>query len=69
MPANTPREVIDTLYRETSKALGTPAIQAQLAKIGVEPMPMTQGQFDKFFRDDVEANVALVKAANIPRQQ
>jgi hypothetical protein len=29
---------------------------------------MTVAQFDKFFKDDVATNLALVKAANIPRQ-
>ena len=29
---------------------------------------MTMEQFGKFFRDDVAANVALVKAAKIPTQ-
>jgi tripartite-type tricarboxylate transporter receptor subunit TctC len=68
LPANTPRDIVDTLYRETAGALQTPAVQAQLAKLGVEPMNMNLEQFAKFFRDDVEANLALVKAANIPRQ-
>jgi len=31
-------------------------------------MPMGFEQFGQFFRDDVAANVALVKAANIPTQ-
>jgi tripartite-type tricarboxylate transporter receptor subunit TctC len=68
LPANTPRDIVDTLYRETAAALQTPAVQAQLAKLGVEPMRMTLEQFAAFFRQDVEANLALVKAANIPRQ-
>jgi hypothetical protein len=29
---------------------------------------MALEQFGRFFRDDAEANLALVKAANIPRQ-
>jgi hypothetical protein len=29
---------------------------------------MNLDQFGKFFRDDVEANLALVNAAHIPRQ-
>ena len=29
---------------------------------------MTMAQFGKFFRDDVAANIALVKAAKIPTQ-
>jgi len=31
-------------------------------------MPMTQAEFAKFLKDDIEANVALVKAAKIPTQ-
>jgi tripartite-type tricarboxylate transporter receptor subunit TctC len=68
LPANTPRDIVDTLYRETAAAVQMPTVQAQLAKLGVEPMSMTLEQFAKFFREDVEANLALVKAANIPRQ-
>jgi tripartite-type tricarboxylate transporter receptor subunit TctC len=68
LPANTPHDIVEMLYRETSAALQTPNVQAQLAKLGVEPMRMTLEQFAKFFREDVEANLALVKAANIPRQ-
>jgi tripartite-type tricarboxylate transporter receptor subunit TctC len=68
LPAKTPRDIVDKLHRETAKALQTPAVQASLEKLGVELMPMTVEQFGTFFKDDVEAAVALVKAANIPRQ-
>jgi hypothetical protein len=44
-------------------------VQERLPTLGVEPMPMSLEQFDKYFRDDVEANVRLVKAANILAQQ
>ena len=37
-------------------------------QIGVEKLPMTVAEFDKFFKDDVTTNLELVKAANIPRQ-
>lgn len=46
-----------------------PAVQERLAALGVEPMPLSLEQFDKYFRDDVEATVSLVKAANIVAQQ
>ena len=68
LPAQTPRDIVDRLHRETATALQAPAVQARLAQLGVEPMPMTLEQFGKFFRDDAEANLTLVKAANIPRQ-
>ena len=43
-------------------------VQERFKQLGVEPMPMTIAQFETFFRDDVEAAVALVKAADIPKQ-
>jgi tripartite-type tricarboxylate transporter receptor subunit TctC len=45
-----------------------PAVQARLAGLGVEPLPMTQAQFQDFFKKDIAANLELVKAANIPTQ-
>lgn len=68
VPAHTPREIVERLHRETAKALQEPAVRAQFAQLGVEPMPMSQQQFAKFFQDDVAANLALVKAAHIPTQ-
>lgn len=68
LPAQTPRQIVERLHRETAKALQTPAVQTRLAALGVEPMPMDMEQFGKFFREDVEANVALVKVAKIPIQ-
>ena len=45
-----------------------PAVQERFKSLGVEPMPMTVAEFGKFFKDDIAANLALVKAANIPTQ-
>jgi tripartite-type tricarboxylate transporter receptor subunit TctC len=67
-PVKTPREIVVRLHQETEKALQLSAVRERLAKLGVEPMPMSIEQFDKYFRDDVAANVQLVKAANIPTQ-
>ena len=68
VPAKTPRAVVEKLQQEVAKALQAPPVQARFATLGVEPMPMTLGEFDKFFRDDVAAAVALVKAAKIQTQ-
>ena len=43
-------------------------MQERLANIGVEKLPMTVAEFEQFFKDDVAANLELVKAANIPKQ-
>jgi hypothetical protein len=50
------------------KALALPGVQERLVKIGVEPMPMTVAEFGAFFKDEIAANLALVKAAKIPTQ-
>ena len=68
LPAKTPRPIVEKLHRETVKALQSPAVHERFATLGVEPMPMTLDQFASFFREDVAANVALVKAAKIPKQ-
>jgi tripartite-type tricarboxylate transporter receptor subunit TctC len=64
-PNKTPRNIVDKLHDETQKALAMPAVQEKLAKLGVQPMPMSVDQFDKFFRDDVAATVKLAKDAGI----
>jgi len=68
VPANTPGDIVARLERETAAALRTPTVHAQLAQLGVEPMAMNREQFTKFFRDDVAANLELVKIAKIPTQ-
>jgi tripartite-type tricarboxylate transporter receptor subunit TctC len=68
LPAKTPQPIVDRLAAEIARALQTDEVKARLAQLGVEPMPMTQGEFAQFTRDDIAANVALVKAAKIPTQ-
>ena len=68
LPAKTPHEITEKLAREIGRALEETAVQSRLATLGVEPMLMTQPAFAKFLHEDIEANVALVKAAKIPTQ-
>ncbi len=68
LPAKTPRDIVERLHRETTKALQAPEVQARFKKLGVEPFAVTLEQFAAFFKDDIAAAQALVKAANIKRQ-
>lgn len=68
LPAKTPNEIVIRLHNETVLALQMASVRELMAKLGAEPMPMSLAQFDKYFRDDVETNITLVKAANIPMQ-
>jgi tripartite-type tricarboxylate transporter receptor subunit TctC len=64
-PAKTPRDIVQKLHDVTDKALGVPALQEKLAKLGVEPKQMSVEEFGQFFRDDVAATAQLAKEANI----
>jgi len=68
MHSKTPAAVVQRLHQEIGKALQVPAVQQRMRQIGAEPMPMSQPEFDKYFRADVAANVKLAKDANIPQQ-
>ena len=65
VPAKTPRDIINKLHEETKKALNMPAVQERLAKLGVQPMPMSVDEFEKFARDDVAETVKLAKEVGI----
>ena len=64
-PPKTPRSIVNKLHDETQKALDMPEIGERLAKLGVQPRPMSVEQFERFVRDDVAATVKLAKDANI----
>ena len=66
VPAGTPRDIVDKLYRETEKALANKEVQASLAQLGAEPMLMPPDQFDREIAREISTNAALVKAAGIP---
>ena len=51
--------IVDKLHDEVVNALALPSVQERLAKIGVEKLPMTVAEFDRFFKDDVAANLEL----------
>jgi tripartite-type tricarboxylate transporter receptor subunit TctC len=64
-PARTPRNIIDRLYRETASALQTAGVSEKFNALGVTAMDMRPAQFDEYVRDEIAANGALIKAANI----
>jgi tripartite-type tricarboxylate transporter receptor subunit TctC len=68
LPAKTPPAIVAKLHGEIVKAIQTPEVQARFKQLGVEPMPGSQAEFAKFFKDDVAAMVELAKAAKIPTQ-
>ena len=66
VPAETPRDIVGRLYRETARALHDPAVRDSLAGLGAEQNLMEPKAFDAEIRREIAANAALVKAAGIP---
>jgi len=65
VPANTPRQIVENLQRETLKALDAPKVQAKLATMGVDRMDMTPSEFDAYVAKQIDADAALVKAVGL----
>jgi tripartite-type tricarboxylate transporter receptor subunit TctC len=65
VPARTPRHIVETLHRETLKALRTPNVEDKFATLGLEPMVMPPAEFDAHVKAEIRANAALINAAGI----
>ena len=66
VPAETPRDIVDKLYRETARALANPAVKESLAGLGAEQNLLEPRAFDGEIKKEIAGNAALVKAAGIP---
>jgi len=65
MPSKTPRDIVEKFHAAAMKVLATPAMQARLKQLAVDPMPMTPAEMDKFVESELAANEKLIKAAGI----
>jgi tripartite-type tricarboxylate transporter receptor subunit TctC len=65
LPVKTPRELVERLNRECVIALQDPKVQAKLAALGVEPMPMQPAAFDAYVRKEIEINRQLVRSIGL----
>ena len=54
VPAGTPKEIVDLLYREIKKIVGDPDTQAKLATLGFVPIANTPEEFGKRIKDEME---------------
>ena len=64
-PKGTPAPVIDTLSKAVAAALVDPMMQAKMANLGAEPMPMGPDAFGKLVADDTEKWGKVIRAADI----
>jgi len=61
----TPPAIVEKLRVETERVLKLPEVQSKFKPQGIEPMPLTPAQFDALIKKEVDANIALVKAAGL----
>jgi tripartite-type tricarboxylate transporter receptor subunit TctC len=64
-PGKTPREILDFWNRELVKALKDPAINAELAKHGLQPMPGTREELAQYIDRETEKWGKVVREAKI----
>jgi len=65
VPAKTPRDVVARLHAEVAKAVQSPDMKERLAKLGADPMLATPEQFATQFKNEIAANIELIKKAGI----
>jgi len=64
-PAGTPKEIVDRLNSEMMKAMEMPDVRERIAKLGVEPMPMSPAQFDALILEEARVLGPIMKAAGV----
>jgi tripartite-type tricarboxylate transporter receptor subunit TctC len=64
-PSGTPAEIIDRLNKEINTGLADAKMKAQIANLGVDPMPMTPTEFGKLIADEIEKWAKVIRLANI----
>jgi tripartite-type tricarboxylate transporter receptor subunit TctC len=62
-PAGTSRDIVMTLNRQIVSDLNTPALKAQFAAQGLEPVGNTPEQFAAYMRDEAQKWAKVVKAS------
>jgi tripartite-type tricarboxylate transporter receptor subunit TctC len=67
-PAGTPPQVIEKVAADLQRAWGDPEVKARLAKIGLEPMPMTPAQFNQFVKAEIDDAARVLAAAGVKPQ-
>ena len=64
-PKDTPPDIIATLNHAVNAVLADPKLQARLAELGGEPMPVTSTQFGKLVAEETDKWAKVIRAANI----
>lgn len=64
-PSKTPSPIIDKMNAQIIQVMKSPAVVAQLDKLGAEPMLMAPKKFDQMVRDEMAAAAIIVKESGM----
>jgi tripartite-type tricarboxylate transporter receptor subunit TctC len=64
-PKSTTPEIIDKLNKEIGALISEPQMKARLVSLGVEPKPMTPGEFGKFVAEEYEKWADVIRRADV----
>src|SRR3954470_9646055 len=67
-PANTPKDIVNKLSRETARILKLPDVSARLADLGAEPVGGTPEQFSAHIKSEIAKWAKVIKDANVELQ-
>jgi tripartite-type tricarboxylate transporter receptor subunit TctC len=63
VPAGTPREVIDRLHAEFTRALGAPDVREKILNLGAEPVGNRPEEFAAYIKREAEKYARVIKAS------
>ncbi|MDB5810534.1 MAG: LacI family transcriptional regulator [Betaproteobacteria bacterium] len=67
-PANTPKDIVNKLSRETARILKQPDVSARLSDLGAEPVGGTPEQFAAHIKTEIAKWAKVIKEANVELQ-
>ena len=67
-PANTPKDIVNKLSRETARILQLPDVSARLSDLGAEPVGGTPEQFSAHIKSEIAKWAKVIKDANVELQ-
>jgi tripartite-type tricarboxylate transporter receptor subunit TctC len=68
MPAKTPAEIVEKLYRDVREVLHEPLFRERLAVLGAEPVGSTPTELTAFLKSEIDKWGAIIREANIKSQ-
>jgi tripartite-type tricarboxylate transporter receptor subunit TctC len=65
VPAGTPKEIVDLLYREIAKIVREPDVKEKFAALGFDPIANTPEQFAAQIKAEIAKWEKVIKDAHI----